>query len=65
MDPTSFGAQQNVLPALGNLIATGVAVYVVNRGGELARELSFTALGSVATQPGANQSFTTPGRWGE
>ncbi len=64
MDPTSFGAQQNVLPELGNLLATGVAVYVVNRGGELARELSFTALGSVATQPGANRSFATPGRWG-
>jgi uncharacterized protein (DUF58 family) len=64
MGPSSFGAQQNVLPALGNLIATGVAVYVVNQGGELARELSFNALGSVVTQPGVNRSFATPGRWG-
>ena len=64
IEPTSFGARQNVLSSLGNLIATGVAIYVVRRGDELARALSFTALGPMATQPGANRSFATPGRWG-
>ena len=64
IDPTSFGAERNILPALGNLLATGVAAYVVRRGDELSRALSFTALGPMAIQPGAHRSFTTPGRWG-
>ncbi len=64
VDPTSFGAGNNILPSLGNLLATGVAAYIVRRGDELSQALSFTALGPMAAQPGAHRSFTTPGRWG-
>ena len=64
IDPTSFGATRNILPPLGNLLATGVAAYVVRHGDELSRALSFTALGPAAVQPGSSRAFSTPGRWG-
>jgi uncharacterized protein (DUF58 family) len=64
MDPTSYSASPSGSSSLGNLVATGVAVYVVRKGDELGRSLSFTSMGSMAARPGANRSFATPGRWG-
>jgi uncharacterized protein (DUF58 family) len=64
LEPMSFGARESALPALGNLLATGIAVYIVRRGDDLARALSFAALGSVASRPGGRRGFMTPERWG-
>lgn len=65
LEPMSFGAPESALPALGNLLATGLAVYVVRRGDDLTRALSFSALGPAAAQPGARRGFMTPERWGQ
>lgn len=65
LEPLSFGARQSALPQLGNLLASGVAVYVIRRGDDLARALNFGALGPAAAAPGARRSFVAPGRWGQ
>lgn len=61
LEPMSFGGKQNALPQLGNLLAGGTATYIVRRGDDLARALSFSALGPAAAAASLRRTFLAPG----
>ena len=64
LEPTSFGAHGDYTTELANIYSMGIAAYVVRLGDDIARALSFNALGPIAMQPGNRRSFTRPERWG-
>ena len=64
LEPTSFGAPGDYTAELAGLYSMGIAAYVVRLGDDIARALSFNALGPIAMQPGNRRSFTRPERWG-
>ncbi|MDA1096322.1 MAG: DUF58 domain-containing protein [Chloroflexi bacterium] len=64
LEPASFGGSSSELPLLGRLLSTGVAVYIVRKGDDIAKALSVSALGAAAMQPGTRRGFATPGRSG-
>ncbi len=64
LEPTSFGAQGDYSSDLAGLYGMGIAAYIVRRGDDIGRSLSFNALGPIAMQPGNRRSFTRPERWG-